>query len=109
MKTKERVIGMNFLANLDRLDYEICAKYKIHVHPLKNSIHCEKDILGLVHLDICGLTNVKSLGGARYFITFTNARYTETRTLRNRSEILKAFKSYKLKVEKQTGQRIKKL
>jgi len=48
---------------------------------------------------------------ARYFIIFTNdcTRYTETKTLRNRSEALEAFKSYKLKIEKQTGQRIKKL
>lgn len=35
--------------------------------------------------------------------------YTETTMLKNRSDVLEAFKNYKLKVEKQTGQRIKKL
>ena len=71
----------------------------------------EKDVLGLVHSDICGPISTESLGGAKYFVTFTDdrTRYTETTMLRNRSDILEAFKNYKLKAEKQTGQRIKKL
>ena len=27
-------------------------------------------ILGLIHSDVCGLINVKSLGGVAYFVTF---------------------------------------
>lgn len=68
-------------------------------------------MLGLIYSDICGPMNVESLGGAKYFVTFTDdcMRYTETVTLRNRSDVLEAFKSYKLKAEKQTGQQIKKI
>lgn len=55
--------------------------------------------------------NVESLGGAKYFVTFIDdcTRYTETTMLRNRSDALEAFKNYKQKAEKQTGQLIRKL
>jgi len=55
--------------------------------------------------------NVESIGGARYFVTFIDdsSRYTTIAMLRNRSDVLQAFKDYKRRVENQTGQRIKKL
>jgi len=111
MKEKETVVGMNFTANQNQINCEICAKSKIHVQSFGRSAHREKDVLGLVHSDICGPISTESLGGAKYFVTFTDdrTRYTETTMLRNRSDILEAFKNYKLKAEKQTGQRIKKL
>lgn len=67
--------------------------------------------MGLVHSDICGPINTESLGGARYFVTYTHdcTCYTETTMLRNRSDVLEAFKNYKLKAEKQAGRQIKKL
>lgn len=51
----------------------------------------------------------ESLGGARYFVTFIDdySRYIETAMLRDRSEVLQAFKNYKRKVENETGQKIK--
>ena len=54
---------------------------------------------------------VESLGGAKYFVTFTDdcTGYTETMMLRNRSDVLEVFKDYKRKVEKQIGRQIKKL
>lgn len=65
----------------------------------------------MVHSDICGPMNVESLGGSRYFVTFIEdySRYTETVMLHKRSDVLKAFRNYKRRVENQTGQRIKKL
>lgn len=57
--------------------------------------------------------NVESLGGSRYFVTFIDdsSRYTETVMLRKRSDVLKAFRNYKRRVENQTvcGLCIKKL
>jgi len=50
--------------------------------------------------------NTESLGSAKYFVIFTDdcTRYTETVMLHSRSDVLEAFKNYKLKAEKQTGQ-----
>jgi len=67
--------------------------------------------LSLVHSDICGPINVESAGGARYFVTFIDdySRYTVTVMLRNRSDVVQAFKDYKQKMENLTNKRIKKL
>lgn len=111
IKAEGMVDGMNFVTNLDQLNCEICAKCKVHTLPFKNSTHRDKDVLGLIHSDICGPINTESLGCAKYFVTFTDdrTRYTETTMLRKKSDVLDAFKNYKLKAEKQTGQQIKKL
>lgn len=111
MKMEEMIDGMNFMTKSSEFNCEICAKCKIHVQSFKNSIHREREILNLVHSDICASMGVESLGGAKYFVTFTDdcSGYTETTMLRNRSDVLKAFKDYKQKAEKQTGQQIRKL
>jgi len=76
-----------------------------------NRLRREKELLSLVHSDICGPINVESAGGARYFVTFIDdySRYTVTVMLRNRSDVVQAFKDYKRKMENLTNRRIKKL
>jgi len=94
MKVEEMVDGMNFVTKSSEFICEVCAKCKIHVQPFKNSVHREREILSLIHSDICGPTSVESLGGAKYFVTFSDdcTGYTETIMLRNRSDVLEAFK-----------------
>lgn len=48
MKAKGMVNNMNFTTNPDQLNCEICAKYKIHVQPFKNSTYRKKDVLGFI-------------------------------------------------------------
>lgn len=111
MKNKNMVLGIKFASKMNEINCEVCAKCKIHVQPFKSSSNREENILGLVHSDICGPMSTESLGGAKYFVTFIDdySRYTEAIMLRNRSDVLQAFKDYKRRVENQTGQRIKKL
>lgn len=51
----------------------------------------------------------ESLGKSRYFVIFIDdaSRWCEVRFLKNKSEVLQAFKDYKVLVENQTGKRIK--
>lgn len=63
MRAEGMVEGMNFTTNLNQIDCEVCAKCKIHIQPFKCSTHSEKDVLGLVHSDICGPINTQSLSG----------------------------------------------
>lgn len=86
-------------------------KCKIHQLPFNSSTRREKEVLGLVHSDICGPFNTTSLGGAKYFVTFIDdkSRYIQIATLKNRSEVLNAFKVYKPQVEKLMEKKIKKL
>ncbi|CAK9833203.1 Retrovirus-related Pol polyprotein from transposon TNT 1-94 [Anthophora retusa] len=89
---------------------EICDKCKIHRLPFKSSNTREKRVLALIHSDICGPIQVTSLGRARYFATLIDdkTRYTEVAMLK-KSDIFRAFKDFKSKAERLTGQLIAKL
>jgi len=65
----------------------------------------------LTRSDICDTINIESVGGDRYFLTFTDdySRNMEIIMLHNKSDALQIFKNYKRKVENLTGKRIKKL
>lgn len=111
MINKDMVLGIKCATKSNDINCEVCAKCKINAQTFKSSLNREENILGLVHSDICGPMSTESLGGAKYFVTFIDdcSRYTEAIMLRNRSDVLQAFKDYKRRVENQTGQRIKKL
>lgn len=108
---REMVKGISFSNKTSGFQCDICDKNEINTQPFKPSNHRENKVLGLIHSDICGPMSVESMAGSRYFVTFIDdfSRYTEIVMLRQRSEVLNAFKDYKRKVEKLTGQHIKKL
>ena len=55
-----------------------------------------KDLLELLHMDVCGPTEVKSFGGTRYFLTITDdySRYTVVYFLREKSQVLEYFQKF---------------
>ena len=56
-----------------------------------------KDVLGLIHIDMCGPMNVSARGGYSYFITFTDdlSRYGYVFLMRHKSESFEMFKRYR--------------
>ena len=64
-----------------------------------------------MHSDICGPMQTQSLGGSRYFITFTDdySCYCRTYFLKSKSEALEKFKELKVSVETESGMKIKAL
>jgi len=102
MKNNNIVLGMKFASQISETNCGTCAKCKIHVKSFKPSTTREKEILSLIHSDICGLINVESVAG--YFITFIDdySQYAEIVMLRNKSDALHVFKNYKRKVENLT-------
>ena len=62
----------------------------------------KREILELVHTDVCGPMQTKSLGGAYYFLIFIDdsARYTSMYFIRNKSDVFEYFKEFKSMVEK---------
>ena len=62
-----------------------------------------KELLSLVHTDVCGPMNTCAKGGYYYFITFTNnlSRYGYVYHMRHQSKSFEMFKLYHNKVEKQ--------
>jgi len=67
--------------------------------------------LDLIHTDLCGPMQNKSVGGNRYFITFIDdySRMCWVYFLRNKSDTLNVFKKFKAFVELQSGYKLKKL
>lgn len=65
--------------------------------------------LDLVHSDVCGPINLKSAGGNRYFLTFTNdySGNTWVYLLKEEKEVLCKFREFKSLVKKQSGCHIK--
>jgi len=103
------VSGINFSSDEISFDCEVCHTGKICQVPYKSSSKRAKEKLGLVHSDICGPMNTTSIGGSKYFVTFIDdyTRYTEVVMLKNRSEVLSAFKKYILRVRGESGHNIK--
>ena len=64
-----------------------------------------------VHTDVWGPSPTYSLGGRRYYVTFTDdySRFTRLEVLRTKDEALDAYKSYAAWARTQHGARIKSL
>lgn len=69
----------------------------------------DKEVLQLIHSDICGPINPVSNGGKRYFITFIDdySRKTWIYFLEEKCEAFVMFKTFKALVEKSMGKAIK--
>ena len=65
--------------------------------------------LDLVHSDVCGKMNARSLGGAEYLLTFIDDRthYTWIYVLKHKDEVFDCFLRWKALVEKSSGRKMK--
>lgn len=90
---------------------EICAKGKQTKLPFKRSETESSDVLQLVHSDLMGPQNTRSLGHAIYLLTFIDdfSRKVFVYFLKKKDETFAKFVEFKAYIEKQTGKRIKTL
>ena len=77
--------------------------------PFKKKGERTKDLLELIHSDVCGPMSQSARDGYRYFITFTDdySRYGYVYLMMHKSEAFDKFKEYKNEVENQLDKRIK--
>lgn len=70
-----------------------------------------KELLELIHTDLCGPIPEKSWSGARYIFTLIDdySRKIFAYFLKSKSEVFTVFKEFLVLVENQTGKRIKKI
>ena len=88
---------------------ESCVQGKIHRTPFQTGGGKRAEVpLGLVHSDVCGKINSKSLGGAEYFLTFVDdkTRYVWVYILKHKSQVFKCFQEWKSMVERSTGHKL---
>jgi len=91
---------------------EACVQSKQTHKPFTGSADVQsKEILQLIHSDVCGPMSVGSLGGARYFVTFTDdySRFSYVYFLKHKSEVFEKFKEFHAEVTNFTDNRIKTL
>jgi hypothetical protein len=62
-----------------------------------------RSVLEIIHIDICGPFNVRTVDGFDSFITFTDdySRYGYIYPIKERSKVLDKFKIFKAEVENQ--------
>ncbi|GKB06902.1 retrotransposon protein, putative, ty1-copia subclass [Tanacetum coccineum] len=75
------------------------------------SVEKAKDLLGLIHTDVCGPFKIVSRQGASYFVTFIDdfSRYGYVYLLKHKHEVFETFKVFQKEVENQLGKTIKSL
>jgi transposase InsO family protein len=89
---------------------EICMKGKQPRLPFVSEVAPRaKHALGVVHSDVCGPFPEPSLGGNRYFVSFVDefTRMTWVTLIKFKTEVFTEFQKFKVKAEKQSGQKIK--
>ncbi|GJS70397.1 retrotransposon protein, putative, ty1-copia subclass [Tanacetum coccineum] len=79
--------------------------------PYTHQVERAKDLLGLIHTDVCGPFKIMSRQGASYFVTFTDdfSRYGYVYLLKHKHEVFETFKVFQKEVENQLGKTIKSL
>ncbi|GJZ86410.1 retrotransposon protein, putative, ty1-copia subclass [Tanacetum coccineum] len=88
-----------------------CMSGKIARKPYSHQVERAKDLLRLIHIDVCGLFRIVSRQGANYFVTFTDdfSRYGYVYLLKHKHEVFKTFKVFQKEVENQLRKTIKSL
>ncbi|KRY64885.1 Retrovirus-related Pol polyprotein from transposon TNT 1-94, partial [Trichinella pseudospiralis] len=95
---------------ITKTDCVTCLKGKQCRLPFpKSATKRSKEVLELVHSDICGSMQVASVGGARYFLSFIDdfSRKSFVYFLKHKNEALPKFKDFIAMVERQTSKRVK--
>nr|GEX73542.1 retrotransposon protein, putative, Ty1-copia subclass [Tanacetum cinerariifolium] len=86
-----------------------CIYGKMARKPFPYQVKRSKDLLGLIHTDVCGPFRTMSRVGASYFITFTDdfSRYGYVYMMKHKHEIFEIFKVFQNEVENQLVKKIK--
>ena len=88
--------------------YATCAAGRQHKEAATGTRAKSKELLEIVHSDICGPMQVSTLTGEKYFITFIDemsGRIAVT-LLHRKNQALGAFKAYQVRAEKQARRKI---
>jgi hypothetical protein len=109
LQKNNMVEGLPMLKN-GIVSCEGCALGKMHRDEFpSNPDKKKRDVLDLVHTDVCRPMQTRSLGGAFYFLLFIDdcMRYTWVYFFRRKNDVFEYFKEFRTMVEKQTGKSIK--
>nr|GEU52217.1 hypothetical protein [Tanacetum cinerariifolium] len=113
-KRMEKLQHNGLLNSTDLMAFEkyvSCMSRKMPRKPYTHQVEKAKDLLGLIHTDVCGPFKIMSRQGASYFVTFNDdfSRYGYVYLLKHKHEVFETFKVFQKEVENQLGKTIKSL
>ena len=112
-KGMQNLYSRNLLLGLKHVDLKLCENCVYGKQKRVKFLRVRKEKrskkLELVHTDVWGPSQVSSLGGSRYYVTFINdaTRKTWIYCIRNKSDVFDTFKKWKALVENEIGKRLK--
>lgn len=100
---KKKIPCMEFSGNSEQQikNCEVCARAKIRRLPFKPSETRPTEILQLLHNDVMGPMETRSIGHAKYLLTIIDdySRYVFVFFLKKKSEVIEQFKNFKVFIE----------
>nr|GEZ20170.1 retrotransposon protein, putative, Ty1-copia subclass [Tanacetum cinerariifolium] len=107
--SKKRIEKLQHYGLLDSSDLRafkkcvFCMSRKMARKPYTHQVERAKDLLGLIHTDVCGPFKIMSRQGASYFVAFTDdfSRYGYVYLLKHKHEVFENFKVFQKEVENQ--------
>lgn len=109
-KLNEATEGMDVKIDQERnVTCSTCLQGKQTRQPFKHTGTRASSLLEVIHSDVCGPMEEKSLGGARYYVTFIDdySRKVFVYHIHSKSQVLDCFKEFKKLVETQLQTKIK--
>lgn len=109
-KMKNAVHGVKFTDDdTDIRNCVVCAEAKQSRQPFKKSESKTNHVLELIHSDLMGPMETKSIGGARYILTFVDdfTKKVFAYFLKSKGDVLDKFIEFKVLIEKQSERKIK--
>ncbi|KAJ9538501.1 LOW QUALITY PROTEIN: hypothetical protein OSB04_031234 [Centaurea solstitialis] len=112
---KKRIEQLQKRGLLESFDFksfhncESCLSGKMTKRPFNKDNERAKELLEIIHIDVCRPFSHEARGGYRYFITFTNdfSRYGYVYLIRHKSEAFEKFKEFQNEVQNQLDRKIK--
>lgn len=105
------VEGLNYqgLLKSSKNNCEVCCEGKQATLPFKHKGTRAKNILEIIHADVCGPMENRSIGGSKYFLILEDdfTRMAFVYFLKTKDQVFDYFKQFKVLVENQTGQKLK--
>jgi hypothetical protein len=108
---KKMVEGIPELQSTHKGICKGCALGKNIKKPFPSNNNRSKEILDLIHSNVCGPMPVKSLGGFLYYVIFIDdySRKTWLYLLKTKDEVFNKFQEFKAEIENLTNKKIKTL
>ncbi|KAJ9562116.1 hypothetical protein OSB04_007276 [Centaurea solstitialis] len=115
--SKKRITKLQSDGILESFDHtsndecESCLLGKMTKAPFTGTCERGKDLLDIVHTDVCGPFRSATRHGERYFVTFTDdfSRYGYVYLIKHKSETIEVFRTFQNEVENQLNRKIKTL